>query len=109
MYEIIREGKAIIRIKSPDKISKQMDVFYNPIMKLNRDISVLLLNSVGNKNMQIALPLAGSGIRGIRFLKELKKNKIKSISFNDYSTKAVGSIKNNLKLSKINNKKMTGA
>lgn len=107
MYEIIREGKAIIRIKRADKISKQMDVFYNPIMKLNRDISVLLLNSVGNKNMQIALPLAGSGIRGIRFLKELKKNKIKSINFNDYSTKAVGSIKNNLKLSKINNKKMT--
>ncbi|MCH8329132.1 MAG: hypothetical protein IIB81_01925 [Nanoarchaeota archaeon] len=107
MYETIREGKAIIRIKRADKISKQMDVFYNPIMKLNRDISVLLLNSVGNKNMQIALPLAGSGIRGIRFLKELKKNKIKSISFNDYSTKAVGSIKNNLKLSKINNKKMT--
>jgi tRNA (guanine26-N2/guanine27-N2)-dimethyltransferase len=83
-----------------------MDVFYNPVMKLNRDISVLLLNSIDAKNTQIALPLAGSGIRGIRFLKELKKNKIKSISFNDYSIKAVNSIKNSLKLNNIKNKKI---
>jgi tRNA (guanine26-N2/guanine27-N2)-dimethyltransferase len=106
MYEIIREGNAIIRIKKADKISKEMDVFYNPVMKLNRDISVLLLNSIDAKNTQIALPLAGSGIRGIRFLKELKKNKIKSISFNDYSIKAVNSIKNSLKLNNIKNKKI---
>ena len=106
MYEIINEGKVIIRIKKADKISKEMDVFYNPVMKLNRDISVLLLNSIDAKNTQIALPLAGSGIRGIRFLKELKKNKIKSISFNDYSIKAVNSIKNSLKLNNIKNKKI---
>ncbi len=103
MYEIVREGAAVIKIKKADKVSREMAVFYNPVMKLNRDISILLLNSIDNKNMQIALPLAGSGIRGMRFLKELKKNKIKSISFNDYSTKAAGSIKNNLKLNKINN------
>ena len=106
MYEIINEGKVIIRIKKADKISKEMDVFYNPVMKLNRDISVLLLNSIDAKNTQIALPLAGSGIRGIRFLKELKKNKIKSISFNDYNIKAVNSIKNSLKLNNIKNKKI---
>jgi len=38
-------------------------------MKLNRDIAVLLLNSADKEDMQIALPLAGSGIRGIRFLR----------------------------------------
>ena len=76
MYETIQEGKAIIRIKKADKISKEMEVFYNPVMKLNRDISILLLNSIDNNNMQIALPLTGSGIRGLRFLKELKKNKM---------------------------------
>jgi tRNA (guanine26-N2/guanine27-N2)-dimethyltransferase len=102
MYNIVTEGKAAIRIKKADKISREMDVFYNPVMKLNRDISILLLNSVSKNNMQIALPLAGSGIRGIRFLKELHKNKVKSVDFNDYSSKSVNSIKNNLKLNKIN-------
>jgi len=105
MYEIIREGKVVIKIKKTNKISKGMDVFYNPVMKLNRDISIVLLNAIDSKNMQIALPLAGSGVRGIRFLKELRKNKVKSISFNDHSAKAVNSIKNNLKLNKLNNNK----
>ena len=103
MYEIVNEGKAVIRIKKTGKISKGMEVFYNPIMKLNRDISILLLDSMDKREMQIALPLAGSGVRGIRFLKELKKNKIKTINFNDYNKKAIESIKNNLKLNKINN------
>lgn len=102
MYELVKEGDAAIRIKKADKVSKEMEVFYNPVMKLNRDISILLLNSVDRKNMQIALPLAGSGIRGIRLLKELDKNKIKSISFNDYSKKAVDSIISNLKMNKLN-------
>jgi len=102
MYETVIEGKAEIRIKKTKKISKEMDVFYNPIMKLNRDISILLLDSIDKKNMNIALPLSASGIRGIRFLKELNKSKIRNISFNDYSNKAFLSIKNNLKLNKIN-------
>ena len=101
MLETIREGRAVIRIKKSDKVSKEMEVFYNPVMKNNRDISVLLLNCAENKNMQIGLPLEASGIRGIRLLKELDAGKIKSISFNDYDAKAVRSIKNNLMLSNI--------
>lgn len=103
MYEIIKEGTAKIKVKKIEKISKKMEVFYNPVMKTNRDISILLLNSVENQNMQIALPLAGSGIRGIRFLKELKKVKIKNISFNDHSKKAFEGIKRNLRLNNIKN------
>ena len=45
MYDVIKEGKAAIKIKKADKISKEMDVFYNPIMKINRDISILLLDT----------------------------------------------------------------
>ncbi|MCH8067048.1 MAG: hypothetical protein IIC69_00530 [Nanoarchaeota archaeon] len=105
MYDIVNEGSAVIKIKKADKISKEMDVFYNPVMRINRDISILLLNAIDNENMQIALPLAGSGIRGMRFLKELRKNKVKSVSFNDYSAKAVASMKNSLKLNKLKNKK----
>ena len=97
---IITEESAKIKISNEKKISKKLPVFYNPVMKLNRDVSILVLNSISNKDMQLALPLAGSGIRGIRFLQELNKGKIKNISMNDYKT----DIKNNLKLNKISSK-----
>ena len=107
MHSKIEEGKAVIKVPIVKTVSKEMDVFYNPVMKLNRDISILLLNSIDMDKLNIADPLAGSGIRAIRFLKELERGKIKTISINDYSDKAIKSIKNNLKLNKVkvNNKK----
>lgn len=98
---IITEGSTKLKIKDLKKISKQMGVFYNPVMSLNRDISILLLNAIDKKNLQIADPLAASGVRSSRFLKELNKNKIKSISINDYSKDSVKSIRKNLVLNKI--------
>jgi len=99
---IVQEESAKLDI-TEGKLTKKLPVFYNPVMKLNRDISVLLLNSVPDKNLQMALPLAGSGIRGIRFLKELKKGKIKNITFNDYKT--LENIKKNLKLNDLDRDK----
>lgn len=101
MLKKIKEGNTIIKA-DVGKISKKLEVFYNPIMKLNRDISILLLNAINKKQMQIALPLAGSGIRGIRLFKELKNSKIKQIYFNDHSEFSIKTIKENLKLNKIN-------
>ena len=95
---MITEGKAKLDIKIEDIVSKKMETFYNPVMKFNRDISVLLLNCIDNKDMQIGLPLAGSGIRGIRFIKELNKGIIKSIKMNDKSVGAIKSIKKNLSI-----------
>jgi len=100
MLKYITEGKAVIKA-SAGKITKKLEVFYNPVMRFNRDTSILLLNAVSKKEMQIALPLAGSGIRGIRFFKELDKGKIREIYLNDYSGSAVDAIKENLKLNKI--------
>ncbi|RLE39183.1 hypothetical protein DRJ17_01515 [Candidatus Woesearchaeota archaeon] len=102
----IVEGSAIIKIAEQEKVSKKLPVFYNPIMKTNRDISILLLNALNKKQMQIALPLAGSGVRGIRFLKELKKDKIKNISFNDLKPITVKYINKNILLNNIKNKKL---
>jgi tRNA (guanine26-N2/guanine27-N2)-dimethyltransferase len=96
---IIIEESIKLDIKQ-GKLTKKLPVFYNPVMKLNRDVSILLLNSIENIEMQMALPLSGSGIRGIRFLKELKKNKIKNISFNDIKT--IKNIEDNLKLNELN-------
>jgi tRNA (guanine26-N2/guanine27-N2)-dimethyltransferase len=104
MFKLIQEGQAKIYIPKETKISKKLPVFYNPLMALNRSISVLVLKNIPNKNMQVGLPLAGTGIRGIRFMKELPKNKIKFIYFNDNSKNAVNIIKKNLKLNKIRSK-----
>lgn len=101
----IKEGSAEIFIPTEKKISKKLPVFYNPIMKFNRDISVLLLNSIDKNKLTIADPLAGTGVRAVRFLLELKKNKIKTIAINDYSIDAVKSIKNNLSLNNISKSK----
>jgi tRNA (guanine26-N2/guanine27-N2)-dimethyltransferase len=104
MYVSIDEGKAKVKVPKPKKVvSKEMPVFYNPVMKLNRDISVLLLNAVENKNMRIADILAASGIRSIRFVKELNKGKINEIHINDYSKESLKLINENLKLNKIKN------
>lgn len=93
----IKEGKAIIKSYS-GKITKKLPVFYNPVMKNNRDISVLVLNAVDNTKMSIGLPMEASGLRGIRFLKELSKGKIDELYMNDLSEKAVADMKQNIKL-----------
>lgn len=103
MYTTITEGRAKLLVPRAEKISREMPVFYNPIMKLNRDISVLLLNSVESRKMRIADPLAGTGVRSIRFALELEKDKIKSISANDHSQAACSLIRKNISLNTVKN------
>lgn len=104
MSKMIKEGKALIKLLKAEEVSKRMPVFYNPEMRLNRDLTVLLLKVINKKNMVIADPLAGTGIRSIRLLKELKGNKVKRVFINDSSKKAANLIKRNLKLNKIKSK-----
>ena len=82
--DIITEGKARFYASVADdgKISKELDVFYNPVMKFNRDISVLLINSIGRQDIQIADILAGSGVRSLRLLLELDSGIIKNVDAN---------------------------
>ena len=98
---MITEGLAKIEAEQPKVVSKDMEVFYNPAMRLNRSLSVCLIKGFFNRKIRIADILAGSGIRSIRFLREAGEN-IESIDINDFSEKAVKSIKKNLKLNKIN-------
>ena len=81
---LIQEHSISLKLTLPQKdVHAKMDVFYNPLMASNRNISILLLNSLPNTKMNLADPLAGSGIRSLRFLKELKKGKINTIFVND--------------------------
>ena len=102
---VITESSVKIDLKAwENKITKKLEVFYNPVMKFNRDCSILILNAYGKKDLQIGMPLSGSGIRGIRFLKELKKGKIKEINFNDYKEDFEKVLEKNLKLNNISKK-----
>lgn len=89
--ELIREGSAEITVPIHSNISKQMPVFYNPIMKLNRDLAVLFLKQFPPQ--KIFDPMAGTGIRAIRFAKEIK---YKSIFANDLSAEAVTLMQKNM-------------
>lgn len=97
MLKTISEGEANIKIPT-GKVTKKLPVFYNPVMKMNRDISISLLKALGRKGLQVALPLSGSGVRGIRMLTELPRGVIKNIEFNDNSSDAVKLIKKNIAL-----------
>lgn len=94
----ITEASATITVSDEEKLSRKTEIFYNPVMKTNRDLSIAVLNAWQKNQLQIADPFAASGIRSIRFLKELPKEKIKNIAMNDYSEKAIESIKENLSL-----------
>lgn len=106
MLTKIKEGKAEAYIYNAEKISREMPVFYNPDMKLNRDISTALIKSTGKNKLIIADILAGSGIRSARFFKELPRKTIKELHTNDASKNAFKLIKKNFSLNKIKSKKI---
>lgn len=92
----IKEGSAEVFIPVEEKISKKLPVFYNPAMQLNRDITMLLLQQF--PAMSLCDPLAGTGIRAIRFAKEVKN---KLIVANDLSERSAALIKKNMRHNKV--------
>src|SRR3989344_4840790 len=105
---LIQEHSNKIKIELPrGDVHAGMEVFYNPIMASNRNISILLLNAISNQEMNIADHLAGSGIRSLRFLKELKKGKIKQLYVNDMKDNFKEVFSAGLKLNKLKLKKVS--
>lgn len=99
---IVSEGKARIRVPSGSgTVARKMPVFYNPVMEFNRSLSISLLNNISRKHMKIALPLAATGVRGIRFIRELRKGKVSEVKFNDIHVKAFEYTMLNLQLNDI--------
>ena len=88
------------------KISKDLKVFYNPEMKLNRDTSLLFISSYFNDAITYCDPMAASGIREMRFVKTIP-NKFSKIVCGDISKTALKTMKKHCKLNKINSKKFT--
>jgi len=105
----INEGKTDVLVfknkeskKGPG--SKDKVPFYNPSMELNRDLSVLvcqwLINN-SNKPVRILDGLAASGIRGVRFTRELDGNF--DVTINDWNQEAYILIEKNIEKLKLKN------
>ncbi len=102
--ELFKEGRTKFHSYSGEP-TKKMPVFYNPEMQRQRDLTISVLSAyqkAAGKKLHVADPLAGSGVRGIRILKEAEG--IEKVVFNDIASESVKLIKKNLKLNKINKK-----
>jgi len=96
--EEVWEGKARVLVPALDKSAGEPEqrlrsmapVFYNPVMKPNRDTAVLVLRAhQGNigRGVDACEPLAGSGVRGIRFALEVSD--VERVVMGDLSPSAV--------------------
>jgi tRNA (guanine26-N2/guanine27-N2)-dimethyltransferase len=97
--ELGTEGKVRVWIPKREKaLPSRLPVFYNPVMELNRDIAVLALQAfqrVNGRMVDACEPLAGCGVRGVRFAVEVEG--IKQVFLNDINTKAVALARKNAK------------
>ncbi|NQZ85076.1 MAG: hypothetical protein HRU03_05135 [Nanoarchaeales archaeon] len=87
-----------------EKITKELEVFYNPVMKINRDISLLFIKAYfttqNKKKIKFCDPMTASGIRELRFLKTMPEI-FEKITMGDISQEAIDNIKNNFKNNNI--------
>jgi tRNA (guanine26-N2/guanine27-N2)-dimethyltransferase len=104
----ITEGNTKLKIPEDATISKKDKIFYNPIMEVNRDISVSIVQSFLNKydrdEFFICDPLGGSGARGLRYANELEMNSgAPHITIGDINPNAIKLAQANVELNKLNN------
>lgn len=111
--EIILEGQVkVIVPKLSNYVTKPSDyapskapVFYNPIMALNRDIAVLVLQTYQNilgRELLVCEPMTGCGIRGVRFAIEV--DGINNIMLNDIDPKSTNLAIFNAKMNGVSDK-----
>ena len=105
----IREGLAKILVPNPELFRRPdgvyepawAPVFYNPQMVFNRDIAILFLRVIKKytKLRRVYEPLAGTGVRGIRFVIEV--GEIDRVIMNDIDRRAYEVMKLNVELNKL--------
>ncbi|MEK9635293.1 MAG: tRNA (guanine(10)-N(2))-dimethyltransferase [Candidatus Woesearchaeota archaeon] len=96
----ITEGNTKLYVPDNSKynLDSSMPVFFNPVMKLNRDITIEICKKYFKKNFKFLDLLSASGSKGIRILNEVPNAEG---YFNDINKNAVSLIKKNLKLNKL--------
>ncbi len=108
--ETIREGKVTVLVpklsayvtEPSEYAPSKAPVFYNPVMELNRDISVVALQAYQrriNREITVCEPLTSSGVRGVRFAAEIRG--AAKVTVNDISTRAINLAKHNVALNNL--------
>lgn len=109
----ISEGKAKIFVpelqntgEHIDHLRSQAPVFYNDRMRLNRDTTIIALNSYFKKNQNTSAcePMCGTGIRGIRIALETNINEI---VIGDLNPSAIRLAEINIEMNKVKKKVKT--
>lgn len=108
-YKVITEGQAHILYQTCNETKSGVPVFYNPVQEFNRDISVLILNTFAKHRQvkhsdkeakfEVLEALAATGLRSIRFIKEVPA--ITKIVINDFDPNAIKAAKKNLEYNQI--------
>lgn len=109
---IVREGKAEIIVPKPDYyrispneyVPSKAPVFYNPLMKENRDLTVAVASIMRRErgpSLVFGDSMAGVGVRSIRILVESDWGEAYA---NDNSQKAFSTIVRNLELNGLKNR-----
>jgi tRNA (guanine26-N2/guanine27-N2)-dimethyltransferase len=91
---LVTEGKVTVEVPAFQKITSKNTVFYNPEMRMDRDLSSLLLSLYDGVVLD---GLAATGIRGIRYEKESGLETV----FNDINPEAVTLIRKNCKMNDV--------
>jgi tRNA (guanine26-N2/guanine27-N2)-dimethyltransferase len=108
--ETVSEGKVKVLVPRLEAFKKQpcdyapskAPVFYNPVMELNRDVSVLAFQAYqrrSNREISICDPLTGSGIRGVRFAAEI--HGVKKVVISDINERSFKLALLNVHLNKL--------
>jgi len=107
-WTVVKEGQAEVLFPSLN------DVFYNPVQEFNRDLSTAVIQAhaaqhldvvdleagdVCEEGITVLEALAASGLRSIRFAKEIQG--LKSVIANDWSKQATESIRRNVDHNKV--------
>lgn len=98
----IEEGLTKIEFPEFEKVSAAAPVFYNPHMELNRDLSILAIQvfqKEQNRDINICDLFGGSGIRGIRYKKEI--DGVENVYINDISETANHFERHNIELNEL--------
>jgi len=107
---LAREGSVEFYIPKVEGLKRRgpgtakIPVFYNPAMELNRDLAVLFLKAVNliRQVKSACEPMAGCGVRGIRFAVEVEG--IEKVVMNDLNPRAVRLAKLNVEKAGVQGK-----
>jgi tRNA (guanine26-N2/guanine27-N2)-dimethyltransferase len=111
--ETVREGRVTVLVpklsafvtEPSEYAPSKAPVFYNPVMELNRDLSVLALQAYqkrSGRDITVCEPLTSSGLRGVRFAVEI--HGVAKVVVNDINTRAVNVAKHNVALNNLQNR-----